>query len=155
MFPQDVLDCVASYSLRPAYGHWLKCSETVINENKVKVLKAFKHGVQDVLDSISYGISFVCSTEDWRSFIANPNNGLHFHIVLDLCYLTFYNYDSDDEDNWAADAFLHLDKFKEWGEDAIGKLRQVLNDEKIRYNLETDADYLGGSLLVFYGTRKS
>jgi hypothetical protein len=154
MFPQEVLDCVVSYSLRPSDGHWLKCSETVINKNKLKVLKAFKQEAQDVLESINYGISFVCSTEDWRCFIANPNDGIHFHIVMDLFYLTSM-IDNDDEDDWAADAFSHLDKLEEQGEDAIGELRQVLNEEKIRYNLEIDADYLGGTLLVFYGTRKS
>lgn len=149
MFPQGVFDGISSYSCNASHGYWLRCSKLVIQENKRRALSEFRESVTNIVDGISGGVLFTVKANDWCSFLEHPNDGLRFHMQMDLAWMTCM-IDSDDEDDWVGDALAHLDKLEEQGEVAVDEIKEVLNETRIRYNLDMDEDSLGGRLIVFY-----
>ncbi len=153
MFSQDILERISAYSYNASHGYWLKCSEPINHENRLRILKIFRDNVQSVINNINGGVQFNIETNNWCNFVKNPNDGLCFKIEMDLCWLT-YMIDSDDEDDWVGDADAHLDKIEEQGEAAIDEINDVLNEKQIRYNLKIDVDSLGGQMTVFYSCQE-
>ena len=149
MFPQGVLECVSEYSVNVLHSYWMKCTKSVIRENKHRVLTLFRHNITDFVNDINGGVTYTVRDADWLKFVGNPSNGLCFRINIDLAWMTCM-IDSDDEDDWIGDADAHLDKLGEQAEEAMNELREQLDIEGIKYSIDMHFDSLGGDLIVQY-----